>query len=67
MNICLKMITKIEKKLKIILLPFVIVKDAEEYWKRYFKSKYGINTNEEMQIFKNRWCLSKDMYNNLYD
>ena len=60
------MITKIEKKLKKIVLPYIIAKDAKLYWKKYFEKRFNIITKQDLIKFCNEYLLG-DIYDNIYD
>lgn len=61
------MISKVELNFKEnIILPFIITKNANGYWKKYFAKKYTINAKQDLIDFCNLHNLG-NLYNDLYN
>jgi hypothetical protein len=63
LNLCCYMIKNIERKLKKIVIPKTISKNAIGYWVKYFNNKYNIESKNDM----NKFLLENNLYVNLYD
>jgi hypothetical protein len=67
LNLCSYMINKIEKKLKKMVLPDTISKNAIIYWQKFFKNKYNIESKNDMKKFLFENNLYIELYNSLYE